>query len=75
MEELLKQIQILKDNLNNCPLPEPREDGDMLQFYLEHNAFNDWACEQEAKIEELENQLRLIQLKNSNHEEHDNNTI
>ena len=62
MEELEKQIQILRDNLINCPLPELRENMSLLEFYEEHCSFNEWATEMEAKIEELESQLRLIKL-------------
>ena len=61
MLNLIKQIEELKDNYANCPLPELREDGDMSQYYQEHLEYDLWASEQEAKIEELERELALTQ--------------
>ena len=38
----------------------------MEQYYQEHVEYDLWASEMEAKIESLENELRLIQLEMNN---------
>jgi hypothetical protein len=65
MEDVFKQLEDLKDSYANCPLPELRENGTIEQYYQEHLEYDLWASEMEAKIESLENELRLIQLQSS----------
>lgn len=65
MTDLIKKLEELKDSYANCPLPELRENGTMEQYYQEHLEYDLWASEQEAKIEDLERELRLIQLQTS----------
>jgi hypothetical protein len=60
MEDVFKKLQDLKDSYANCPLPELRENGTLEQYYQEHVEYDLWASEMEAKIEELENIVRII---------------
>jgi|688.fasta_scaffold86570_3 hypothetical protein len=60
MEDVFKKLQDLKDSYANCPLPELRENGTIEQYYQEHVEYDLWATEMEAKIEELENIVRII---------------
>lgn len=63
MEDLIKQLEDLKDNFANCPLPELREDGDMSQYYQEQLEYDLWASEQYTRIEALESKIAFMESK------------
>ena len=63
MEDLIKQLEELKDNFANCPLPELREDGDMSHYYQEQLEYNIWSHEQFTRIEALESEIAFMESK------------